>query len=290
MSQKHCHQCVCIDRSDHFSAQEGSSSILGPRCPHPTHTHGYCCWCIHTPLALSACAYLPLPPLAVPRHVSQSHDGYLPSTLCLSPPPSSVPPYHCPFLSCLPSAASELRDNFEAGHVCWDDHDLSTLSGRPTGAVRATLGALSTFEEVHLLLQLVQRYFVVNNAGSSSSSSSSSSPSLLSDGRLVVGRPVAASTSSTSSPSSLSNSRRVVRRPAGGPASVPETLHSGGSCDPHLGATARQMGSADGNDHEEKLHRGTLTHMFVYPIKSCAGQQVGIGRNGSRCLSTLTHN
>ena len=167
--------------------------------------------------------------------------------------------------------------------------------------MRATLGALSTFEEVHLLLQLVRRYFVVADGSPASSSSS------LSDGRLVTGQPVVArSLSPASSSSPLSDGRHVVRRPAGGPASVPEMLHSGGSCDPHLGATARLIGSADGNDPEEKLHRGTLTegaladgntekklhrgtltHMFVYPIKSCAGQQVGIGRSGSRCLSTL---
>ena len=215
------------------------------------------------------------------------------------------PPCHRPFLSLPPCPASELRDNFEAGHVCWDDRDLSAHSGRPTGTVRATLGALSTFEEVHLLLQLVRRYFVVANGSPTSTSSSSSSPSSplsdgkpsspLSDGRLVTGQPVAStSLSPRSSPSSLSDGRRVVRRPGSGPASVPETLHTGGSCDPHLGATARQIGSAegalaDGNDPEKTLHRGTLTHMFVYPIKSCAGQQVGTGRNGSRCLSTLTH-
>eukprot|EP00798_Chlamydomonas_sp_ICE-L_P001442 gene1442-32816_t len=55
-------------------------------------------------------------------------------------------------------SGDDMRANYEAGHVCWDDHDL--ISGRPTGALRASLGAVSTFEEVYLLLQFINHYFV----------------------------------------------------------------------------------------------------------------------------------
>ncbi|EFJ48731.1 hypothetical protein VOLCADRAFT_40621, partial [Volvox carteri f. nagariensis] len=53
--------------------------------------------------------------------------------------------------------AEDLIRHHKAGHVCWDDHDLA--DGRPTGAVRVSLGAVSTFEDVHAVLQLIRRYF-----------------------------------------------------------------------------------------------------------------------------------
>lgn len=34
----------------------------------------------------------------------------------------------------------------QAGHVCWDDHDI--LHGKPTGAIRVSFGYMSTFEDV----------------------------------------------------------------------------------------------------------------------------------------------
>ncbi|KAK1398175.1 hypothetical protein POM88_008038 [Heracleum sosnowskyi] len=40
---------------------------------------------------------------------------------------------------------SDLLSNIEAGHVCWDDHDI--LNGKPTGAVRVSFGYMSTFED-----------------------------------------------------------------------------------------------------------------------------------------------
>lgn len=43
-------------------------------------------------------------------------------------------------------AGDDMRANYEAGHVCWDDRDL--MAGRPTGAVRISLGHVSNFEDV----------------------------------------------------------------------------------------------------------------------------------------------
>ncbi|KXZ48630.1 hypothetical protein GPECTOR_26g533 [Gonium pectorale] len=53
--------------------------------------------------------------------------------------------------------------NHSAGHVCWDDNDL--VDGRPTGAVRASLGAVSSFEDAYALLRLVTRYFMDGGEG-----------------------------------------------------------------------------------------------------------------------------
>lgn len=35
-----------------------------------------------------------------------------------------------------------MMENFEAGHVCWDDRDV--IGGRPTGVVRASFGYASS--------------------------------------------------------------------------------------------------------------------------------------------------
>lgn len=40
----------------------------------------------------------------------------------------------------------------QAGHVCWDDHDV--IHGRPTGAVRVSFGYMSTFEDSWVSLKI----------------------------------------------------------------------------------------------------------------------------------------
>ncbi|GFR41888.1 hypothetical protein Agub_g2672, partial [Astrephomene gubernaculifera] len=46
-------------------------------------------------------------------------------------------------------------ENHRAGHVCWDERDF--LWGAPTGAVRVSLGAVSSFRDAWALLALVRR-------------------------------------------------------------------------------------------------------------------------------------
>ncbi|KAL1918606.1 uncharacterized protein VTP21DRAFT_2628 [Calcarisporiella thermophila] len=52
----------------------------------------------------------------------------------------------------------DLRKNFAAGHVCGDDTDI--IDGRPTGAVRLSLGAMSTIDDVLKWLNFLETYFV----------------------------------------------------------------------------------------------------------------------------------
>lgn len=52
----------------------------------------------------------------------------------------------------------DLRSNFEAGHVCWDDHDI--IHGKPTGAVRVSFGYMSTFEDAKKFIDFVTSSFV----------------------------------------------------------------------------------------------------------------------------------
>lgn len=50
-------------------------------------------------------------------------------------------------------AGADLAANHAAGHVCWDGHDV--MGGRPTGAVRVSLGHASSFADVYVLLRWV---------------------------------------------------------------------------------------------------------------------------------------
>ncbi|RKP12938.1 pyridoxal phosphate-dependent transferase [Piptocephalis cylindrospora] len=51
-----------------------------------------------------------------------------------------------------------LREQFEAGHICGDDKDL--IKGHPTGAIRASLGASSSMDDVNRLIGFLIRYFL----------------------------------------------------------------------------------------------------------------------------------
>ncbi|KAI3456698.1 hypothetical protein Pfo_013361 [Paulownia fortunei] len=53
---------------------------------------------------------------------------------------------------------SDLLSNIEAGHICWDDHDI--LHGKPTGAVRVSFGYMSTFEDARKFLKFIESSFV----------------------------------------------------------------------------------------------------------------------------------
>lgn len=54
--------------------------------------------------------------------------------------------------------AWEIVQNYEAGHRCWDDHDV--MRGKPTGAIRISLGAMSTLKDVQNFLAFITEFYV----------------------------------------------------------------------------------------------------------------------------------
>ncbi|KFM23986.1 Molybdenum cofactor sulfurase [Auxenochlorella protothecoides] len=52
----------------------------------------------------------------------------------------------------------EMRANHAEGHVCWDDRDL--MHGKPTGAVRASLGYASRTSDVDRIVHFLEEFFV----------------------------------------------------------------------------------------------------------------------------------
>jgi molybdenum cofactor sulfurtransferase len=56
----------------------------------------------------------------------------------------------------------EIEQNYAAGHKCSDDNDI--MNGKPTGAVRVSLGAMSTADDVLSLVKFVDEFYVEKNA------------------------------------------------------------------------------------------------------------------------------
>ena len=54
--------------------------------------------------------------------------------------------------------SKEVKENLDAGHVCWDDKDI--INGKPTGAVRISAGYSTSFEDIHAFLSFLRKYFV----------------------------------------------------------------------------------------------------------------------------------
>jgi molybdenum cofactor sulfurtransferase len=63
-----------------------------------------------------------------------------------------------------------IRNYFEAGHVCGDSLDV--IQGKPTGAVRASFGKDSIWEDLDVLVEFLQHMFVDRSCPTSSVSSS----------------------------------------------------------------------------------------------------------------------
>ncbi|KAH0610396.1 uncharacterized protein H6S33_011923 [Morchella sextelata] len=55
-------------------------------------------------------------------------------------------------------SGEEMERNFKNGHVCGDGHDV--MNGKPTGAVRVSLGAMTTIEDVLKFLDFIKEEYV----------------------------------------------------------------------------------------------------------------------------------
>ena len=60
--------------------------------------------------------------------------------------------------SSLALAPWELQRNFSSGHRCGSEDDI--ISGKPTGMIRVSLGAMSTLKDVKMFLAFIKEFFV----------------------------------------------------------------------------------------------------------------------------------
>lgn len=52
----------------------------------------------------------------------------------------------------------DIKNNFESGHVCWDNKDL--INGKPTGAVRISFHYASTKSDANAFYEFLKHYFI----------------------------------------------------------------------------------------------------------------------------------
>ncbi|KAL2641505.1 hypothetical protein R1flu_009092 [Riccia fluitans] len=69
-------------------------------------------------------------------------------------------------------STEDMKENFEAGRVCWDDNDI--INGRPVGAVRVSFGYMSTFEDCWVFLNFISAFFVESQTKTPATASASS--------------------------------------------------------------------------------------------------------------------
>ena len=102
----------------------------------------------------------------------------------------------------------EMKRAWSAGHRC--GHATEIVSGKPTGVVRASLGAMSTMSDVEKLISLLEQSYVESNAVSTEVGGSESKPSSLNtDSIELAKRPGSFSTSSNALGTQSSETRRM---------------------------------------------------------------------------------
>ncbi|KAJ1920559.1 hypothetical protein H4219_001259 [Mycoemilia scoparia] len=55
-------------------------------------------------------------------------------------------------------STKDVEKNYEAGHVCWDDHDV--IDGKALGVVRISFGAMTSHEDIDKFVQFIEEYFL----------------------------------------------------------------------------------------------------------------------------------
>ncbi|WIA20516.1 hypothetical protein OEZ85_004912 [Tetradesmus obliquus] len=151
----------------------------------------------------------------------------------------------------------EVLAHHAAGHVCWDEHDV--IDGKPTGAVRASFGYMSSFDDAALLLLFIRKFFLDGEASSAAAAA-------------AVAAAAAAAGDHKPSPAAAVSVELLVNSTvtSGSGSSTSTHGHKVGPC---AAAAAAAAAAAVGR----------LSAIYLYPIKSCAPQAVTswpLGPNG----------
>ncbi|XP_071100767.1 molybdenum cofactor sulfurase-like [Haliotis cracherodii] len=148
--------------------------------------------------------------------------------------------------------SKQIRENFQAGHVCGDDQDM--IDGHPTGSVRISFGYMSTYGDAVQCLRFITEYFL--------------------EGAAIPEFPVPKSTIVTNANPVLPTVTKSS-----------QTLH-----DPVISPKILlPREEKDLRKEEEVLEKCSdasrfLTKICLYPVKSCAAFQVSEWDVGPRGL------
>uniref|UniRef100_A0A8C5C937 Molybdenum cofactor sulfurase n=1 Tax=Gadus morhua TaxID=8049 RepID=A0A8C5C937_GADMO len=142
----------------------------------------------------------------------------------------------------------EVKNNLKAGHVCGDSIDL--VDGKPTGSVRVSFGYMSTFDDCQTFLSFVVDCFVEK-------------PPRVDRVRLENLR------QTKTGPCGNSHQKRSIKLSANG--GIKQEVETRRPAEPSLEGCVRPSSAVDTTLPKNPY---TLTHIYIYPVKSCAAFEV----------------
>ncbi|XP_069814348.1 molybdenum cofactor sulfurase isoform X1 [Dendropsophus ebraccatus] len=146
---------------------------------------------------------------------------------------------------------AEVKSNLQAGHVCGDDMDL--VNGRPTGSVRISFGFMSTFDDAKVFLNFIVDTFIKK--------SSQGTLRILDCEKI--------------SKISLSQSEISEERSINGNGKITDsTMITQSHIFSNLSTVERTCICKERETMTTNSKAITLSHIYLYPIKSCAAFQV----------------
>jgi molybdenum cofactor sulfurtransferase len=77
----------------------------------------------------------------------------------------------------------DIKNNFNSGHVCWDDHDI--INGKPTGAIRVSPPYFATHSDIDKFVDFVETFFVEKIAAKKDESSGAKSSETAATAKLT---------------------------------------------------------------------------------------------------------
>ncbi|KAM8966992.1 molybdenum cofactor sulfurase [Pelodytes ibericus] len=151
-------------------------------------------------------------------------------------------------------SSSDVKRNLLAGHVCGDDMDM--IDGQPTGSIRISFGFMSTFEDAKVFLKFIVDCFL--KQPSLSTTKMFVQPTLIKSGSSHVdgtnGQKVNFSKGNITEEANILDCETINHLPTGG-----------NTC---LCKTSEKLSM------ERNKKAIMLSHIYLYPIKSCAAFQV----------------
>ncbi|XP_053570573.1 molybdenum cofactor sulfurase [Bombina bombina] len=148
---------------------------------------------------------------------------------------------------------SDVKNNLQSGHICGDDMDI--IDGCPTGAIRISFGFMSTFEDARTFLKFIIESFVKRT--------SQSNTQMIDEQSLASSIAMWKDEDKEQKTYTPNGKTQTNIFPDGD--LFPSSTSSGKKCACESNKTA----SIAVNDQEI-----TLSHIYLYPIKSCAAFQV----------------
>ncbi|XP_053119151.1 molybdenum cofactor sulfurase isoform X2 [Hemicordylus capensis] len=164
----------------------------------------------------------------------------------------------------------DIKKNLQAGHVCGDNIDV--VDGRPTGSVRISFGYMSTFEDAQTFLK-----FIIATRLSGCNVIGCNVINLPSPGDAIsnlVAFPREDSHTSCNSANKLPLKRIIMDSQLSTSSSSAIMLASLQSAERH--SETGMVGIPENSAEAQQSSRRpiTVTNIYLYPIKSCAGVEV----------------